>query len=126
MVGSINDYQKERQFRALNAVSSSNVNVNVIRSGKAHEISVHEVVVGDVIELTVGEMIPADAIFIEGNNMQVDESAMTGETDFIKKKPEAPFFKSGTKVMEGVARALVVAVGPNSLSSWNHPYFGHE
>jgi Ca2+ transporting ATPase len=113
MVGSINDYQKEKQFRALNAVSS-NVNVNVIRSGKAHEISVHEVVVGDVIELTVGEMIPADAVFIEGNNMQVDESAMTGETDFIKKKPEAPFFKSGTKVMEGVARALVVAVGPNS------------
>ena len=131
VVGAANDYQKERQFVKLNKKKEDR-NVKVIRSGKSREISVHDILVGDVMHLEPGDMIPVDGIFILGHNLKCDESSATGESDILKKHPgdeayaaiEAhhnlakidPFILSGGKVTEGIGTFLVTAVGVNSVN----------
>jgi Ca2+-transporting ATPase len=83
-VGSLNDWQKERQFRVLNEKKEDR-HVNVIRDGGERQIDVHQVVVGDVVLLEPGEVIPCDGIFLSGHHVRCDESSATGESDAIKK-----------------------------------------
>ena len=129
IVGAANDYQKERQFVNLNKKKEQRL-VKVIRSGKSQEISVYDVLVGDVMHLEPGDLIPVDGIFIEGHNVRCDESSATGESDIIRKTPATdvyraiehreslskmdPFILSGGKVSEGVGIFLVTSVGVNS------------
>eukprot|EP00736_Rhodelphis_marinus_P009795 Rmarinus@m.10054 len=112
-VTAINDYEKEKQFRQLNA-AKNNRPVKVIRAGEQMTVSVFEVNVGDVIQLDTGDQVPADGIFISGYNMTVDESVMTGESDSVRKRENKPFMLSGCQVDAGVGKMLVTAVGPNS------------
>ena len=84
VVGSLNDWQKEKQFRALNAKKEDRF-VNVIRDGGERQIHLHQVVVGDVTLLEPGEVIPCDGVFLSGHNVRCDESSATGESDAIKK-----------------------------------------
>lgn len=128
-VGSLNDYQKERQFVKLNKKKQDR-DVNVTRSGKTRKISVFDVLVGDIMHLEPGDMIPVDGIFIEGHNVKCDESQSTGESDLIRKKPADevfaaiendedlkkmdPFILSGAQVTEGVGTFLVTSTGVNS------------
>ncbi|KAL9600150.1 MAG: hypothetical protein Q9219_003406 [cf. Caloplaca sp. 3 TL-2023] len=128
-VGALNDWQKERQFVKLNKKKEDR-NVKVIRSGKSREISVHDILVGDVMHLEPGDMIPVDGIFISGHNVRCDESSATGESDLLKKHSGDdvyaaigarqslskldPFIISGGKVTEGIGTFLVTAVGINS------------
>lgn len=59
--------------------------------------------------------MPADGVLIQSNDLKIDESSLTGESDQIKKSPETdPMLLSGTHVMEGSGRMLVTAVGVNS------------
>ncbi|KAI9677071.1 MAG: hypothetical protein M1817_006910 [Caeruleum heppii] len=129
VVGALNDYQKERQFVKLNRKKEDRT-VKIIRSGKSQEISVYDLLVGDVILVEPGDLLPADGIFVEGHNVKCDESSATGESDLIKKqaadevfraleanedpKKLDPFIISGGKVTEGVGRYMVTAVGVNS------------
>ena len=83
-VGSLNDWQKERQFQVLNEKKEDRL-VKVIRDGGETQIDVHQVVVGDVALLEPGEIIPCDGIFLSGHNVRCDESSATGESDAIKK-----------------------------------------
>ena len=59
--------------------------VTVLRQAKLREINVGDLVVGDVIKIFEGMEIPTDGFLVESNEVTVDESAMTGETDPIKK-----------------------------------------
>ena len=129
VVGAANDYQKERQFVKLNKKKEDR-DVKVIRSGKSREISVHDILVGDVMHLEPGDMIPVDGIFISGHHVKCDESSVTGESDLLKKhsgdevyaaieshhsvSKMDPFLISGGKVAEGIGTFLVTAVGVNS------------
>ena len=129
VVGSVNDYQKERQFVKLNKKKQDRF-VKVIRSGKSREISVFDILVGDLVLLEPGDNVPVDGIFIDGHNIKCDESSATGESDFIKKRPAAevyaaikggqdtkkidPLILSGAHVTEGVGRFLVTSTGVNS------------
>lgn len=129
LVGSVNDYQKERQFVKLNKKKQDR-DVNVIRSGKSREVSVYDLLVGDVVLLEPGDMVPVDGIFIEGHNVKCDESSATGESDLLKKRAaddvyaaiEAgedtkkldPFILSGSHVTEGVGKFMVTSTGVNS------------
>jgi P-type Ca2+ transporter type 2C len=129
VVGSLNDYQKERQFAKLNKRKSDRL-VKVIRSGKTIEMSVFDILAGDVVHLEPGDMIPVDGILIEGFNVKCDESQATGESDILKKtggdevfaaiengadlKKLDPFIQSGGRVMEGVGTFLVTSTGVNS------------
>ncbi|KAH9021979.1 calcium-translocating P-type ATPase [Lactarius hengduanensis] len=83
-VGSLNDWQEERQFRALDEKKEDRL-VKVIRDGEEQQIDVHQVVVGDVVLLEPGEVAPCDGIFLSGYNVWCDESTATGESDTIKK-----------------------------------------
>ena len=113
-VTATNDYQKERQFRKLNAVNDD-VQIKVIRNGEKQSVSIKQLVVGDVVRLEVGDILPADGILFDASDVKIDESALTGESDLIHKmEGERPYLLSGTKVMEGLGRMLVVAVGANS------------
>lgn len=129
VVGSLNDWQKERQFVKLNQKKEDR-DVNVIRSGRTQAISVFDVLVGDVMHLEPGDMIPVDGIFIDGHNVKCDESQTTGESDLIRKHPADqvyaaienhdslrkmdPFIISGAQVTEGVGTFLVTSTGVNS------------
>lgn len=129
VVGAANDWQKERQFVKLNKKKDDR-DVKVIRSGKSMELSIHDILVGDVMHLEPGDMIPVDGIFIDGHNVKCDESSATGESDLLRKYPgddvyraiEAkedvtkmdPFIVSGAKVTEGIGTFLVTSVGVNS------------
>ncbi|KAF9202331.1 hypothetical protein BGZ49_007493 [Haplosporangium sp. Z 27] len=84
LVGSVNDYQKEAQFRKLNAKKEDR-EVKALRNGETVLLSVFDVVVGDILHLEPGDVISADGIFLGGHNLKCDESAMTGETDAVKK-----------------------------------------
>ena len=129
IVGAANDWQKERQFVKLNKKKEDR-DVKVVRSGKSREISVHDILVGDVMHLEPGDMIPVDGIFISGHNVKCDESSATGESDLLRKQPGDevyaaidshqsvskmdPFIISGGKVSEGVGTFLVTSVGVHS------------
>ena len=130
LVGSLNDWQKERAFVKLNAKKDDR-EVKVVRSGKSFMINVHDILVGDIMHLEPGDMIPVDGIFISGHNLKCDESSATGESDQLKKtgaeqvmrliedghsnnKDLDPFIISGAKVLEGVGTFLVTSVGEYS------------
>ena len=76
MVGSLNDWQKERQFRVLNDKKEER-GVKVVRSGIERVIDIKELLVGDVALLEPGEIVPCDGIFISGHNIRCDESGAT-------------------------------------------------
>jgi Ca2+-transporting ATPase len=124
-VGSANDYQKERQFRALNAQREQR-SVHAIRGGKERLLDVHEIVVGDVLVLEPGEILPVDGVLLEGHNVKCDESSATGESDAISKRPLEdlertsakgdPFLLSGSKVAEGQGLYVTIAVGKRSFN----------
>ncbi|XP_068826119.1 plasma membrane calcium-transporting ATPase 1 isoform X14 [Capricornis sumatraensis] len=62
-----------------------------------------------------GDLLPADGILIQGNDLKIDESSLTGESDHVKKSLDKdPLLLSGTHVMEGSGRMVVTAVGINS------------
>ncbi|KAI7903186.1 PMCA-type calcium-translocating P-type ATPase [Cokeromyces recurvatus] len=86
LVGSINDYQKEKQFRKLNA-KKENRAVKATRNSTIIMISIHDIQVGDILHLEPGDIVPTDGIFIEGHNLKCDESAATGESDAVRKQP---------------------------------------
>ena len=136
VVGTLNDWQMERQFNRLNKTHNDRT-VKVIRAGKSMELSVFDLMVGDVMHLSTGDLIPVDGIFIEGHGVKCDESSATGESDLLKKvaadevfaalqemdrekkdnpaiEKMDPFIISGSKVQEGTGTFVVTAVGVNS------------
>ncbi|KAK3936057.1 hypothetical protein QBC46DRAFT_357797 [Diplogelasinospora grovesii] len=138
VVSTLNDWQMERQFNKLNEKHNDRT-VKVIRSGKSVEISVFDIMVGDVMHLFTGDLVPVDGIFITGHGIKCDESSATGESDLLKKvaadevfaaledlangrgekmagdiEKLDPFIISGSKVNEGTGTFLVTAVGVNS------------
>ncbi|XP_060181534.1 putative calcium-transporting ATPase 13, plasma membrane-type [Lycium barbarum] len=113
-VSSISNFRQNRQFDKLFKVSK-NIPVEAVRKGRRQQISIFEIVVGDVIFLKIGDQIPADGILIEGQSLQVDESSMTGESDHVEiNLSQNPFLISGTKVTDGYGMMLVTSVGMNT------------
>ncbi|GAA5800238.1 hypothetical protein HPULCUR_005663 [Helicostylum pulchrum] len=86
MVGSVNDFQKEKQFRKLNAKKDDRA-VKATRESTVIMISVYDIQVGDVLHLEPGDIVAVDGVFIEGHNLKCDESAATGESDAVRKQP---------------------------------------
>ena len=114
-VTAVNDYQKESQFRELSATHDEAVDVVVRRGGVFWQISVTEIVVGDVVCVETGDEIPCDGILISSDGLQVDESALTGEpVDIDKNVDSDPFMLSGCTVTAGSGQFLAIAVGKRS------------
>ncbi|XP_026297897.1 plasma membrane calcium-transporting ATPase 2 isoform X2 [Apis mellifera] len=115
IVTASNDYSKEKQFRGLQSRIEGEHKFSVIRQGEVKQISVADIVVGDICQIKYGDLLPADGILIQSNDLKVDESSLTGESDHVKKGESFdPMVLSGTHVMEGSGKMLVTAVGVNS------------
>ncbi|XP_062842686.1 plasma membrane calcium-transporting ATPase 4 isoform X1 [Trichomycterus rosablanca] len=115
LVTAFNDWSKEKQFRGLQSRIEQEQKFTVIRKGQVIQIPVAEIVVGDMAQIKYGDLLPADGILIQGNDLKIDESSLTGESDQVKKSLEKdPMLLSGTHVMEGSGRMVVTAVGLNS------------
>ncbi|KAJ3289941.1 plasma membrane calcium [Rhizoclosmatium sp. JEL0117] len=115
MASSINDLQKEKQFRKLNAKKEDR-KVKGIRDSKTQLISVYDILVGDVLLLEPGDVIAADGVFISGMGLKCDESSATGETDAIRKGVGHDcLLVSGSKVTEGIGKYVVTGVGEHSF-----------
>jgi Ca2+-transporting ATPase len=115
--------RSEKAFDALNKIGED-VRVKVLRDGAVTLIPQQQLVVGDIIEVTTGDMIAADARLIEALGLRVDESSLTGESLPVKKEaalviasektPVAERYNmvySGCFVTGGTATAVVTAVG---------------
>ena len=129
MVGSITNYKKEMKFHSLNDFEKKAAKYNVIRSGTNHYVISDELLVGDLVKINYGEILPADMILIEGNGLKIDESSLTGESNSVskkcyeecleellnkKKEPSSNLLFCGTNVVEGSGSAIVVAIGEYS------------
>jgi Ca2+-transporting ATPase len=126
MVDALTGWQKERQYMKLNAKKDDRL-VQVIRDGRQQKISVYDLVVGDVLCLEPGKVIAGDGVLIESHRLRCDESSITGESDAVSKEKledcesthkhskSDPFLLSGSKVMEGVGKCIMIAVGQHSI-----------
>ncbi|KAG5559719.1 hypothetical protein RHGRI_009287 [Rhododendron griersonianum] len=113
IVTAVSDYKQSLQFQNLNE-EKQNIHLEVIRGGRRMEVSIFDLVVGDVVPLKIGDQVPADGILISGQSLAIDESSMTGESKIVQKGPKAPFLMSGCKVADGFGTMLVTSVGINT------------
>ncbi|XP_070791260.1 plasma membrane calcium-transporting ATPase 3 isoform X4 [Pituophis catenifer annectens] len=115
LVTAFNDWSKEKQFRGLQSRIEQEQKFTVIRNGQQVQIPVAELVVGDIAQIKYGDLLPADGVLIQGNDLKIDESSLTGESDHVRKSADKdPMLLSGTHVMEGSGRMVISAVGVNS------------
>ncbi|KAM9855087.1 plasma membrane calcium-transporting ATPase 1-like isoform 2-T2 [Aulostomus maculatus] len=115
LVTAFNDWSKEKQFRGLQNRIEQEQKFTVVRGGQVIQIKVSEMVVGDIAQIKYGDLLPADGVLIQGNDLKIDESSLTGESDHVKKTMDKdPMMLSGTHVMEGSGKMVVTAVGVNS------------
>jgi len=114
VVGFWEEYQAGNAIAALKARLA--INARVKRDGKWVTQAARELVPGDVIRLRLGDIVPADARLLEGDPIEVDQSALTGESLPAERKSSEAVF-SGSIICQGEIGALVYATGSNT-------YFG--
>ena len=128
--GGIRFVQELRSDRAASNLSQLIVNTaTVIREGAEQELPIDELVVGDIIKLSAGDMIPADVLLLDSRDFFVQQSGLTGESDAVEKvclaksdeqnldsllETESLAFM-GTNVISGRATALVLVVGDETM-----------
>ena len=95
--GASNDYQKDKQFKKLNA-QKDKLEVKVIRDGEQILVENTEVVVGDLLLLDTGDKIVADGIVAKSFHLVVDEAALTGESEPLPKGEDDMWCMSGSEV----------------------------
>lgn len=108
LVATWSEYSNENEFQRL-MEEASKVQVKVFRNGKLVEIGIDEVVKGDYVLLQPGDNIPADGVLVAGF-LEVNESALTGESESIKKKP-AEDEENFNEEKNGLARAALIDDG---------------
>ena len=97
LAGAGNDYQKDLQFKKLNAEKDS-IDVKVLRDGQEALIPNTEMLVGDIAILDTGDKIPADGIAFQVYGLVADEASLTGESEPQHKGEEDLWCLSGTQV----------------------------
>ncbi len=114
IVGFWEEHQAGNAIAALK--SQLAVNARVRRDGKWVNPKVAELVPGDVVRMRLGDIVPADARLLAGDPIEVDQSALTGESLPVTRKPGGAVF-SGSIMRQGEIDAIVYATGTNT-------YFG--
>ena len=125
--GTVTFIQETRSSKAAaKLVSMVTTIITVVREDCEIEVDSKELVVGDIVILDTGDMIPADVRIIESNHLKVDQSALTGESNAASKHSAAipgegtplgcdNLAFMGTSVVGGSAKAVVVAVGDDTI-----------
>ncbi|MEQ1593731.1 MAG: cation-translocating P-type ATPase [Casimicrobium sp.] len=122
-------YQEGKTERAIEALRDlTSPQARVIRDSEVQKIAGREVVAGDILLLAEGDRVAADAVVLVADNLQADESLLTGEPVPVRKSvasentptqgnpggDDSPFVYSGTLIVQGQATARVTATGPRS------------
>jgi len=123
-IGTVQGYRAERAVAALRALAMPDA--QVLRDGKAVTLAATELVPGDIVFLETGNVVPADLRLLENEELQVDESTLTGESHPVNKNLARlenkdlaigdrlnMVFKSGL-ITRGRAKGVVVATGTHS------------
>lgn len=124
-VGGVQKYHTEHRIRDLSALVRRQATVH--RDGKIQQVDTSDLVPGDLVVLTSGEMVPADCRILHGEGVEVDTSSLTGESLPVERNAE-PCFQSavadrssmlyaGTAIAAGRATAVVVAAGQDTESA---------
>ena len=125
-VESFINWQKEKKFYELNNLKNTTTLFKTIREKNIIDLKAEDLMVGDIILISMGEIMPADLLLIEGNGLKIDESSLTGESKPVikeiyenciiiqSKKNISPIILSGTDCIEGNGKALVIGVGERS------------
>ncbi|KAG0588518.1 hypothetical protein KC19_2G249200 [Ceratodon purpureus] len=113
VVTAVSDYKQGLNFQNLND-EKENIQLEVLRAGRRQTVSIFNLVVGDIVPLSIGGQVPADGVLVEGHSLSIDESTMTGESLPVKKDKARPFLLSGCKVQDGQGTMLVTGVGLNT------------
>jgi Ca2+-transporting ATPase len=122
----VQEARTERVLQALRDLTSPRA--LVIRGGAKRRIAGREVVRGDLMILAEGDRVPADAVLLQGHDLQADESLLTGESVPVRKSPrgnpalaaarpggdDLPHVFSGSLIVRGSGIAEVTATGPRS------------
>ncbi|MBI1422330.1 MAG: HAD-IC family P-type ATPase [Gammaproteobacteria bacterium] len=107
-------FQEHRALNALKALKARmGAEIIALRDGKFVTIPVRELVPGDVIRLRIGNIVPADVQLIDGDYLLIDQSALTGESLPVSKRPQDVAYAS-TVVKQGEMLAIVVNTGANT------------
>lgn len=118
----VQDYRAEQTIQSLYALSTPKC--KVIRNGTSDTVKAETLVVGDIVVLATGDVVPADLRLVQGMNLATDEALLTGESVAISKKPDAVFTDpdmpigdrinlcySGSSITRGRGTGLVISTG---------------
>jgi len=121
LTASITNYKKENEFRKLSNINNSKSLVTVLRNNDQINLHYSELLVGDIVKLSQGMVIPADGIIIQSDELKIDESSLTGESNMIKKYN----LESCFKIMEKnyISEDSVNNMSKNSLNKGNESCF---
>ncbi len=120
VLGFVQEYKAENAIEALKGMLHPTC--KVLREGKEEIVNAKTLIPGDIVLLEIGNKIPADLRFIDGANLKIDESALTGESSPALKNPQtikvdtalagqSDMLWMGTVVVNGRAKGIVVQTG---------------
>ncbi|HBI29995.1 MAG TPA: ATPase P, partial [Deltaproteobacteria bacterium] len=108
MVATWSEFSNENEFQRL-MEEASKIKVKTFRNGRLDEVLIDDLVVNDLVLLQPGDTVPADGVLIEGY-LELNESALTGESESVKKQPLAEGATLNPE-QNGLARAALVDDG---------------
>jgi cation-transporting ATPase E len=114
VIGVVQELRAKRVLDRLSVVSAPKA--HVVRDGVVHDLQVHELVLDDVVELRAGAQVVADGVVLTAENLELDESLLTGEADAVVKEPGDEVL-SGSAVVAGTGRVRVTKVGAENYAA---------
>ncbi len=129
MLDFVEEYRSNKAAEKLKELVATST--TVIREGKEIQIPINQIVLGDITSLSAGSMIPADLRIIEGKDLYVGQSSLTGESDAVKKNTNSEIKYDeiesitdldticfmGTNVISGVAKGVVIKTADSTYFS---------
>ncbi|MCP8999398.1 HAD-IC family P-type ATPase [Pseudarthrobacter sp. RMG13] len=114
VIGVVQEFRAKRLLDRLAVMDAPQA--RVLRDGQVQEIAVADVVLDDIAVLQAGDQVVADAVIVDDNGLEVDESLLTGESEPVNKDRGSAVL-SGSTINAGQGMARVVAVGAGSYAS---------
>ncbi len=114
VIGIVQELRAKNALDALRVVSAPQV--HVVRDGQVRQLTVGDLVLDDVVELRTGQQVVADGEVLDVDNLEIDESLLTGEADSIAKDPGDEVL-SGSAVVAGTGHVRVTKVGADNYAA---------
>ena len=113
VIGVVQELRAKKVLDKLRVVNAPRA--HVVRDGKVVELQTHELVLDDVVELRTGAQVVADGVVLTHENLEIDESLLTGEADPVVKEDGTEVL-SGSAVVAGTGRVVVTKVGAENYA----------